>query len=196
MSGILAGVLVNSSATPGTFDYGTAGTGTLIIPAGYTTCTLQVWGGGGGGGRGGAFGAFGGGGGAGGYSKSSLTVTGAGGQTILYTVGAGGIANGGAGGLSNAYAGTFTMTAMTGNGGNGGTPGVDGTGGTATGGTVTNTTGASGSTGGGGGGTAGDGGLTAGAGGDGGDGAEVGPPYMPATNGLPGDVGRVRFVFS
>ena len=196
MTGILASLPCIKNAVQNTFDYVVAGTGALTIPGGYTTCTLQVWGGGGGGGRGGAFGTFGGGGGAGGYSKSSLTVTGAGGQTILYTVGAGGIANGGAGGLSNAYAGTFTMTAMTGNGGNGGTPGVDGTGGTATGGTVTNTTGASGSTGGGGGGTVGDGGLTAGAGGDGGDGAEIGPPYIPATNGLPGDVGRVRFVFS
>jgi len=196
MSGILAASLVNSSASPGTFDYGTAGAGMLTIPSGYTTCTLQVWGGGGGGGRGGAFGAFGGGGGAGGYSKSSLTVTGAGGQTILYTVGAGGIANGGAGGLSNAYAGTFTMTAMTGNGGNGGRPGVDGTGGTATGGTVTNATGNSGATGAGGAGYSGDGGLTAGAGGEGGDGAELGPPYIPATNGAAGSNGRVRFVFS
>ena len=81
MSGILAGVLVNSGATPGTFDYTTAGAGTLTIPTGYTTCVVQVWGAGGGGGNGytdGVSDQDGGGGGAGGYSKSSLTVTGAG----------------------------------------------------------------------------------------------------------------------
>lgn len=196
MTGILASFGGIKNAAQTTFDYAAAGTGTLTIPGGFTTCIVQVWGAGGGGGRGWTDGVSdqdGGGGGAGGYAKSSLTVTGAAGQTIAYTVGTGGIPNGGSGSLSNAYAGTFSMTTLTGNGGAAGQGGLSGgaggAGGTATGGSVTNTTGGTGGSPDGGTPVAGDSGLTGGAGGQGGAGPISG-------SGLAGSDGRVRFVFS
>ncbi len=44
MGGILAGLGPYGSSTANTFDYTSPGSGTLTIPAGYTTCVVQVWG--------------------------------------------------------------------------------------------------------------------------------------------------------
>ncbi len=136
--------------------YTTPGTATETIPSGYSTVLIEAGGGSGGGGNGvsGGGGTFtgGGGGGAPGYCRTSKSVSGAGTQTMQYTVGAAGATNG-AGGLSQVVAGTFSITTMTANGGAAGgiaSPGVGGTGGaggTASGGSVTNITGNSGTAG-------------------------------------------------
>jgi hypothetical protein len=151
--------LLNTGSSTGPFQhiYTTAGSGTETIPTGYTTLTIEVWGGSGGGGSGyfnlmptGTLG--GGGGGSGGYAKSTYTVTGAGGQTIAYTVGAAGAGgtypgNGTAGGTSSTASGTFTITSISCTGGGGGGQagtsiyGSGGTAGAASGGNVTNTSG-------------------------------------------------------
>jgi hypothetical protein len=133
----------------------TTGTGTETVPSGYNTVTIEVWGGGGGGGNGRLarpsppLYAGGGGGGAGGYCRSVVTVTGLGGDTVTYSVGAGGaIAT--IGTLSSVTAGTLAMTTMTASPGAGGASasgfasGAGGAGGAAVGGTVVNTTGGSG----------------------------------------------------
>jgi len=136
--------------------YTTPGSTTESIPAGLTTCVIEVWGGGGGGGTGfnlgGGSNSAGGGGGSGGYCRSVVNVSGAGGQTMNYTVGAAGAAIT-VGGLSSVSSGTFSLTTLTGNGGNPGgtatssTPGIGGTGGAATGGTAVNTAGNNGTAG-------------------------------------------------
>lgn len=143
-------LLALGGATPGvTRIYTTPGSATETIPSGFTTVVIEVWGAGGAGGD--RFGddsadAGGGGGGSGGYSRTSISVSGAGTQTMAYTVGTGGVAAGAAGTASSVSSGTFVVTTITANGGAAGTsatslsaPGSGGTGGTATGGTVINT---------------------------------------------------------
>ena len=127
--------------------YATATTGTETIPAGYNTCTVEVWGGTGNGG-GSKYGvlsgqsAGGGGGGSGGYSRSVFSVTGLAGDTFNYAVGT--IAT-----ASTVTNGTFpTSVSMSAGGGVNGvdaptssSSGAGGAGGTATGGNAVNTTG-------------------------------------------------------
>lgn len=127
----------------------TASSGTETIPAGYTTLTLEGWGGTAKGGNG--FGAVpgnqsgGGGGGSAGYFRHVVSVSGAGGQTINYTCGA-------AGGLTatatTITSGTFTIASLTANPGvkggdapSGTVGGTGGAGGTATGANTVNQTG-------------------------------------------------------
>lgn len=146
-------LLALGGATPGITRVYTTPTGgaTEVIPGGFTTLTIEVWGAGGGGGA--RFANFcmvsgGGGGGSGGYSRTVIPVTGAGGQTMNYVVGAGASGSNNPGGLSSVSSGTFTVTTLTANGGAGGTAatsltvaGTGGAGGSATGGTVINTSG-------------------------------------------------------
>lgn len=143
-SWIAATLLAASSGgnLPFTRAYNTPGSAVESIPAGYTTLTIEDFGGSGGGN---IASPIGNGGGAGGYAKSTYTVTGAGGQTINYTVGSAG-STGGNGTASTVSSGTFAVTTMTANGGNGATAGSGGNGGTASGGNVTNTTGTNGAT--------------------------------------------------
>lgn len=139
----------SSSFSPHTDTFNTATSSTIAIPSGATTLVVEIWGGANSGGHGAGTSlpnlASGGGGGSGGYSRSSVSVSGVGGQTISYTVGNSGSASS----ISN---GTFSITTMTANagtiGGNapsGTVAGTPGSGGTASGGNVQNTTGNSGS---------------------------------------------------
>jgi hypothetical protein len=131
--------------------YTTPGSFTEIIPTGYNTLTLEVWGGSGGGGArfiSGVNGAGGGGGGSGGYCLSSIVVTGLGGDTLNFTVGFAGVVAFSPGGTSSVSSGTLAITTMSGGGGFLGgnatginSPGAGALGGAASGGTVTNTTG-------------------------------------------------------
>jgi hypothetical protein len=142
-----------ASAAPTTHIY-TSGSGTETIPTGYTTATVEVWGGGGGGGlKYSTSGAGGGGGGSGGYARTVISVAGLGGQTMNYSVGTGGSV-GFNGNASTVTSGTFSIASMTGGGGTYGAsatglglPGAGGAGGVASGGVTVNTTGNSGSTG-------------------------------------------------
>jgi hypothetical protein len=131
--------------------YSTAGSGTETVPAGYTTVTIEIFGGSGNGGSGNTN--FtdllgGGGGGSGGYAMSQYSVGGLGGRTMAYSVG-------GVNGASTVSSGTLTITTMTATGGlNGGnaTPlvgGASGPPGNGSGGTVTNIAGNAGGIGGG-----------------------------------------------
>ena len=149
-TGTAAGIVTRINTTPGTF--------VETFPSGYNTLTVEVWGGSAGGGIrfvSGIDGAGGGGGGASGYSRTTYTVTGLGGDTLNFTVGAAGTVAGAGGGVSSVSAGTApAFTTMTANGGGTGgdasglfAPGIAGVGGTATGGTVINTTGANGTAG-------------------------------------------------
>jgi len=135
--------------------YTTPGTATETIPVGVTSCTIEVFGGPAGGGTGfnlgGGSNSAGGGGGSGAYSRTTVSVSGAGGLTMQYTVGAAGVALN-AGGLSQVVSGTFSLTTVLANGGSPGVaststhPGAGGAGGTASGGTV-NTSGNAGTNG-------------------------------------------------
>jgi hypothetical protein len=141
--GTSSGVITRVNVTPGTF--------TETVPTGFTTLTIEVWGGSGGGGTrfiSGAIIAGGGGGGSGGYCRTTVSVAGLGGDTLNYTVGAAGIAGSSDGGLSTVSSGTLTIATITAGGGLTGSPatagnhaGAGGTGGAATGGTVVNTAG-------------------------------------------------------
>lgn len=149
-TGTSSSVTTRINVTPGSF--------TETVPAGFNTLTIEVWGGSGGGGArfiSGPIIAGGGGGGSGGYARTTISVTGLGGDTILYTVGAAGVAAGANGGASSVSSGGGSplpgLATMTGNGGTtganataGNAAGAGGAGGTATGGTVVNTTGNSG----------------------------------------------------
>jgi hypothetical protein len=146
-------VSTGTSSTTITRIYTTVGSFVETVPIGFNTLTLEVWGGSGGGGfqSGGTNG--GGGGGSGAYCLSSYSVTGQGGNTLNFTVGAAGVAGGTNGGASSASSGTMAITTMNAPGGIVGgnaSPGIGGTGGPggspATGGTVTNTNGNSGAT--------------------------------------------------
>ncbi len=119
-----------------------SGSGTFTVPGGVTSVIVEAWGGGGGGGAGSAGSHDGGhGGGGGAYCKKTLTVSP--GDTIAYSVGAGGTigtmnsgtVNGGNGGNSTATYSAVTYTAGGGTGGASDTNGdpVTGFGGTASG---------------------------------------------------------------
>jgi hypothetical protein len=155
--------LVNTGASnSGVQHIYTSGTTTETVPAGFNTLTIEVWGGTGGGGGGyynsgsGQSGG-GGGGGSGAYSRTVVSVTGLGGDTLNYSVGAAGSAGGGNGGngsASTVSSGTLSITSISSPGGTGGTGataplgGAGGAGGTiATGGTAVNSAGNSGAAG-------------------------------------------------
>lgn len=113
----------------GSVTYSSAGTFTWTAPAGVTSATVETWGGGGGAGGGLAGGASGGGGG-GAYSKSTVSVTGGTGYTVV--VGSGGVAGnpndfGAAGG--NGGDSIFNTTSVVAKGGTGGECGATGGGG-------------------------------------------------------------------
>ena len=174
-----------------------SGSGTQVAPTGCSNVVIEVWGGGASGRGVTRFATAGGdGGGAGGYARSSYSISG--GQTLSYSVGAGGTGpfNGfGAGGNSSVSSGTKSITTLTGNGG------PNKSGGTGTGGNQANATGGAGSTGQtngipgqGGAPVNGIDGNGAGAGGAGAVGNTVTPGAN--TSGDPGYPGRVRFHFS
>lgn len=137
--------------------YTTPGSAVETIPTGYNTLTIEVWGGGGGGGNRFISGpniAGGGGGGAGAYSRTVVSVTGLGGDTLNYTVGIQGLAANNAGGASSVSSGTLAITTMScGGGGLGGNAtglgsfGAGGPASGASGGTAVNTNGAAGAAG-------------------------------------------------
>lgn len=198
--------LLNTGTSSGLVQrvYTTPGSFTETIPTGYTTLTLEVWGGSAGGGfwfnAGGGNFSSGGGGGSAGYSRSSISVVGLGGSTLNFTVGAAG-AGGGDGTTSSASSGTLAITTMTCTGGiHGGSAsslsvaGTGGAAGTAVGGTVVNTPGNAGAAGvnnaGGGGSGAGGFGIPGinGGGAKGGNGGGVTPQ--------PGGVGVVIFSYA
>lgn len=130
--------------------YTTAGSGTETVPSGASNVVIEIWGGGGGGGGGDGNITKGGGGGGAGYARSSYACSG--GQTIAYTVGAGGsnagVNNGAgfAGTQSSASSGTLSITTMTAHGGAGGTGdgSANSNGGSASGGNQANATGGQG----------------------------------------------------
>lgn len=164
MSGF-AGIMMAAAAsatvafTPVTRIYTTPGSAIETIPTGASNLVIELFGaGGGGGGKTGSIPNHtlspGYGGGSGGYTRSSFSVVGHNGQTIDYTLGAGGALGGigfyGSPGGSSyvGNAGTFTMTEMFSNPGGGGADGsgsTPGAGGTASGGNATNTAGNPGS---------------------------------------------------
>jgi hypothetical protein len=122
-------------------DNNTAAPNTFTVPAGVSSITIHLWGGGGAGGGSTVNTEGGSGGGSGGYTTRTYSGL-SGGEIITYTLGAGGTGstgNGTAGGVSMLTFATFTLTA---DGGTGGfaNKGTVGNGGTATGGT-TNTAG-------------------------------------------------------
>lgn len=153
--------------------FNTQGAATFTVPAGITSLTFKMWGGGGAGGGGGN-GGLGGAGGGGGYTTGTVSVTP--GETLTVYVGGGGTGGsfnnggsdagggGGGGGYSSLYRGS-TPLSIAGGGGGGGGARVATTGGA--GGAAGGTTGVNGSTVGNGG---GGGGGTASAGGSGGTG--------------------------
>lgn len=153
-TGTSSGVTTRINTTPGSF--------TETVPAGFNTLTIEVWGASGGGGArfiSGMLIAGGGGASSGSYARTTITVTGLSGDTILYTVGAAGIGVGATGGLSSVSSGggsplpgLATITAPGGLGGASATaanaPGAGGAApANATGGTVVNTPGNAGSAG-------------------------------------------------
>ena len=149
-TGTSSGIVQHVYQTPGTF--------VETFPTGFNTLTLEVWGPSSGGGA--SFGSLpgntlagGGGGGSGGYARTVVSVTGLGGDTVNFTVGAAG-AFGFNGGTSSASSGTFSLTTMTCTGGTAGTaatsssaPGAGGAAGTAVGGATVNTPGNAGTAG-------------------------------------------------
>jgi len=111
-----------------TNKYVSAGSFTETIPAGYTTATIEVWGGGGGTGAhyssGGCcpYDVYSSAGGSGGYSRSVISVAGQGGKTLGVTVGAGGAGSsvnyyGSTGSSSSVASGTLAITTLTSGGG-------------------------------------------------------------------------------
>jgi hypothetical protein len=142
-TGTASGVTTRIYVTPGSF--------TETVPTGFTTLTIECWGGSGGGGArfiSGAIIAGGGGGGSGGYSRTTVSVVGLGGDTLNFTVGAAGVGAFSSGGASSVSSGTLTIATITASGGvlganatAGNAAGAGGLGGTATGGTVVNTSG-------------------------------------------------------
>ena len=149
-------------------DNNVAAPNSFTVPAGVTSITIELWGGGGAGGGSSTNDLGGSGGGSGGYTTRTYTGL-LGGEVINYTLGAGGTGTsttGNPGGNSTLTFNTFTLTAN-GGGGGGANIGLVGAGGTASGGT-TNTignTGLLGTTSGGNGGNAPSAGGTGGTGG-------------------------------
>lgn len=205
--------LLNTGTSSGvtTRIYQTPGSGTETVPTGFNTCTIEVFAGSGGGGTrfiSGSNGGGGGGGGSGGYARTTVSVTGLGGDTLSYVVGSAGIAGNTDGGSSTASSGTLAITTMTCTGGKlGGTatgvasPGPGGAAGTATGGTIVNTPGTVGNngnpgdfSGGGGGGGAGGAGVPGIF--DGGNAGGTGAGLHSFTSGTNGGTGIVVFSYS
>jgi len=137
--------------------YTTAGSGTETAPSGSSQVTVELFGACGGGGGGGSA-SGGGGGGGGGYSRTLKTGISSG-QTLNYSLSAGGAGGtgsnttgtaGSAGSASTVTSGTITVTTMTANSGGGGGGGsssptsTGGSAGTASGGTAANTSGTAG----------------------------------------------------
>jgi hypothetical protein len=192
----LIGNGANSNATQ--HVYSGAGSGTETIPSGVNTLLIEVWGGTGGGGTryySGGDSSGGGGGGSGAYSATSISVSGDGGKTMAYTVGAAGVAGNSGGSASSVSSGTFTVMTLTANGGGlgGAAPslfigGTGGTVGTASGGTQSNVSGNAGSAGTNyaGGGTGGDGGAGVPGINGGGNPGGLGAGINSGTNGYPG----------
>jgi hypothetical protein len=122
-------VLGGTTGSGGTQIYSSSGT--FVVPAGFSSITVQAWGGGGGGGGGGTYGT-GGNGGGGGYGQATLSVTpgeslninvgggGGGGQGSNSNVYSGG--GGGGGGDSSIYSGSTPLVVAAGGGGGGGSP--------------------------------------------------------------------------
>ncbi|HEU5005007.1 MAG TPA: hypothetical protein VFT49_02905 [Candidatus Saccharimonadales bacterium] len=147
--------------------FSTQGGANYVVPSGYSTITVSMWGGGGGGGGGGRSG-NGGDGGGGGYIKTTLSVTP--GETLSVLVGGGGGGGtgrgdsgdgGGGGGYSRIARGSTTLALAAGGAGGGGggyNSGTNGGSGGAGGGTSGVNGSASGSAGGGGGGSSSSGG--------------------------------------
>lgn len=205
MTGVMAvtaGLSALSSPNLVTYDFSTPGAGSVVIPVGVSSLTVEAWGAGGGGGFGSDTAGGGGGGGAGGYCKSVIAMgVGDEGKTINYNAGfegsgASALGTPGADGSASVVSsGTYTLTTLLAEGGSGGASDgttLQGDGGAASGGNTTNTPGAGGAPGTlpGAASTAGDGGLTAGGGGNG------GIPTFAGQSGADGYPGRVRFVFT
>lgn len=132
------------SFSPIEHAYSIAGSGTETIPTGASSMTVEIWGGSG---QGGVFtGGIGSGGGSGGYSRTVTSVSGDGGETMSYVVGAAGAP--GSGALSEVVAGSFAITTMIAGGGTEAAGLTPGTGGSATGGNAVNTSGNDGQAGG------------------------------------------------
>lgn len=135
--------------------YTVAGSYTETIPEGFSTVTIEAWGGGGGSGAYSGGTDFGGGGGSGAYSRSSYNLNGAAGLTISISVGVGGVAPpvSADGGDTTVSSGTFSITSITAGGGvkggdaSIGVDGAGGAGGTASGGNAQNTSGNAGQSG-------------------------------------------------
>lgn len=151
--------LLNTGTSSNTVTrvYQTPGSFVETVPTGFTTVTIECFGGSGGGGArfiSGMIISGGGGGGSGGYSRTTASVAGLGGDTINFTVGVAGVGAGISGGASSVSSGTLIITTMTSNGGAtganapaGNIAGAGGAAGTVTGGTVVNTPGNTGSAG-------------------------------------------------
>lgn len=186
-------ISVASGGSPQT-TISVGGTGVYVIPSGYTTLVAEVWGASGAGcpGTGSGDSAVGGGGGgSGGYCKSSLSVSGAGGQTINYQCGFAVVAKSAPVSSSNSSlsSGTFSLTTMNagaGGGGGLGSTGNAGTAGTASGGGATNTVGNAGTFGGTSGNGKGGAGIigTNGTGPSGGRGGYLGKSFIAGSDGL------------
>lgn len=178
---------------PVTHNYSAAGSGTETIPAGYTTVVMECWGATGASGGGDPQGKTSGGGAASGsYSRSSYSVSGAGGKTLDYIV-----ASTGASSISSGTFAITTLSAPNGNSGTNGTISVPGSGGTpgavASGGTAANLAGNAGQDG------SGPGSSNTGAGGAGVVGVYAtgpdGPPGTPTVSGLGANPGLVVFTY-
>ena len=116
--------LANTGTSSGTITriYQTPGSAVETIPSGFNTLTIECWGGSGGGGGGffsGGNTSGGGGASSGSYSRTVVSVTGLGGDTLNFTVGALGIPSNNAG-ASSVSSGTLAITTMTSPGGLGG----------------------------------------------------------------------------
>lgn len=134
-------ILLGESISPALQHIYTSGSGTETIPGPvpgtYSTVIIEVWGPSGAGGAGtGIDRRQGGGGASGSYCKSSYSLSGASGETMIYTIGTPGI-------NSTVVSGTFSITSMDSPAGNygldassGGTGGAAG--GVSTGGTISN----------------------------------------------------------
>lgn len=137
-AGIQQALLDSASFLPVTHTFNSGSAATETVPAGASFLTITVFGGGGSGSAG-----NGGGGGAQAISTRIIVI---GGQTLTYTVGAGGPLGGNPGTPSGVIGnGALSAISMTANGGGAGTAGGVGAGGTASGGNSANNSGQAGS---------------------------------------------------
>lgn len=113
-------VNTGTSSSTVTRIYITPGSFVETVPVGFNTLTIEAWGATGGGGQEFVFGpAESGGGGAssGSYARTVVSVTGLGGDTLNFTVGAHGVFATSNGGASSVSSGTLAITTMTAPGG-------------------------------------------------------------------------------